>query len=215
MENFVYLLDTEQLKDPYIYGYWYEKMPKSRQKKVSSFIFEKDRVLSLGAGILLQKGLDRAGMADREIVYGKNGKPLLKNGRLHFNLSHSGRLTVCAFSEKKVGVDIEEVRQFDDALANFVYHKSEIEYIRENYAVADEGFTLLWTVKESIMKYFGTGLSLEPKKIYVDMSGGISAVCDEYDCGKLCFTTYAAEGHSFTVCSENKVFADKYETMVL
>jgi len=33
--------------------------------------------------------------------------------------------------------------------------------------------------------------------------------------GKLCFTTYAAEGYSFTVCSENKVFADKYETVVL
>lgn len=40
MMNFVYVLDTAQLKCPDLYEYWYRKMPEARQKKIDAFKFE-------------------------------------------------------------------------------------------------------------------------------------------------------------------------------
>ena len=37
MMNFVYVLDTAQLKCPDLYEYWYRKMPEARQKKIDAF----------------------------------------------------------------------------------------------------------------------------------------------------------------------------------
>ena len=209
--DFVYILDTQQLKKPHMYEDMYNKMPYERQKKTDAFIFEKDRLLSLGAGILLHNGLAAFGCADSDILYGKNGKPYLKDKKTHFNLSHSGKLAVCAFSDDTVGIDVEEVRTFDDDLANFVYHKSEIDYIRSNFAVHDEGFTLLWTIKESIMKYLGTGIGLGARSITLDRNEPISAVCDSHDISGLSFTTFETYEHMITVCSSYPDFVHEIE----
>lgn len=215
MKNHIYILDTNLLESIGTFDMWYRKMPVERRKKIDAFYFLKDKCLSLGAGILLSNGLFREGITDAELSYGENGKPFLC-GRddICFNISHSEKMVICAFSDRPVGADIEAYRHFDDDLANFVYHKSEIGQICSSGIDADIGFTQLWTIKESIMKYFGTGLTLEPKEIIIDMRDGVSAFCSKYNCENVCFTQHSANGYYLTVCSEYKAFSDTLEWIV-
>ena len=212
MKNHIYILDACSLENTDTFDRWHSKMPMERRKKIDSFCFLKDRRLSLGAGILLYEGLLREGVTDVRLSYGKNGKPFLMDRQdLCFNLSHSGNMAVCAFSDRPVGVDIEAYRHFENDLVNFAYHQSETDYIRSREKDADRAFTKLWTIKESVMKYFGTGVDLEPKDLYIDMRGGIGAFCDQYDCGNLYFAEYAVKGYAMTVCSEYEKFSGGLE----
>ena len=215
MENHIYILDTHWLESSTVFDKWYKIMPTERRQKIDSFYFSKDKRLSLGVGILLHKGFLHEGITNTELSYGENGKPFLANKQdVYFNLSHSENMVICAFSDMPVGVDIEAYRHFDDELANFVYHKSELEHIHNNSDDADAGFTRLWTIKESVMKYFGTGLSLEPKEICIDMQNGISAFCKKYNCRNIYFTEYNSGEYYMTVCSEYKFFSNRLEWII-
>ncbi len=215
MKNHIYILNTHLLENVGTFDKWYSVMPTERRKKIDSFYFSKDKKLSLGAGILLHKGFLLEGITNTELMYGENGKPFLANRQdVCFNLSHSENMVICAFSDMPVGADIEAYHHFDDELANFVYHKSETEYIHNNMNDADAGFTRLWTIKESIMKYFGTGLSLEPKEIHIDMQNGINAFCKRYNCGNIYFTEYNTDEYYITVCSGYKDFSNMLEWII-
>ena len=105
MGNHIYILDTDLLKDPGLYACCCSRVPRARREKAAACRYESDRRLSLGAGILLTEGLVRAGLPEAEIassiVQSEKGKPCLAGSsadRVHFNLSHSGILAVCAVS---------------------------------------------------------------------------------------------------------------------
>lgn len=49
---------------------------------------------------------------DREIIFDGN-KPILKSGKKHFSLSHSGMFIALAFSDYNCGIDIEEIKLRD------------------------------------------------------------------------------------------------------
>ena len=53
------------------------------------------------------------------------GKPYII-GTNQFNISHSGNLIVCAFSESKIGIDIEKIRNVN--IENFRSYFSDDEY---------------------------------------------------------------------------------------
>ena len=94
-----------------------------RAARARRFWFEKDRLLCLGAGVLMTKALGIRN--EEEIRYGKNGKPFLPGGPA-FNLSHSGEWCVLATGGMKaVGVDIEEINLAQIDLAPAVYTNAE------------------------------------------------------------------------------------------
>lgn len=213
--NHVYILDTSQLNNNNIFEFWYKKMPDKRKNKIDSFRFKKDKNLSLGAGIVLLNGFERAGIFDPELVYNKNEKPsLAENKGVFFNISHSGERVVCAFSNSEIGIDIETIQHFEKSLREHIYLKNEIEHINALHD-PDLGYTNLWTIKESLMKYLGTGLSLPPDKIYIDFNSPITASCEGYETSKLSFTQYNISGYCITVCSEHPNFADELEWIML
>lgn len=218
MEDHIYILNTELLRDPALYACWYGRVPEERRKKADAFRSESDRRLSLGAGIVLAEGLSRAGVpeadAARGIVRDENGKPHLAGGRsVHFNLSHSGTMAVCAVSGSPVGVDIERERHFSRRLSEYVFRPEEIRYVHERYgSSADAGFTELWTVKESVMKYFGAGIRMAPRTIGVDLREPVRAACEGFACEGLRFTRYEiAGGYQITVCSLSGTFPQEPE----
>lgn len=51
-------------------------------------------------------------LEDREIVF-EEKKPVLKSGKKHFSISHSGKYAALAFSDFNCGIDIEEIKQRD------------------------------------------------------------------------------------------------------
>lgn len=93
-----------------------------------------------------------------EIVRTAQGKPyFLSLPHLHFNISHSKNLMLCAVSQKPVGVDIEDIRPRRDSLPE--YALSPAEFAEYQKLGGDwPAFYILWTRKEAWCKYTGQGL---------------------------------------------------------
>ncbi len=112
---------------------------------------------------------------------GKHGKPVLSHTgnapSLHFNLSHSGKYAVLAFSSHTpIGIDIEYTNRKAniDKIAARIFLPEEIKKLKR---ISDEEekrqyFFFLWTRTESFLKGLGFGLSasFSDKKIQEEYS---------------------------------------------
>lgn len=102
--------------------------------------------------------------------------PELGVAALHFNLSHTDGLVVCAIgSIEEIGVDVER-RDRDiclDELAPVVLATAEMErFSKLSYMDRPEFFFAHWTLKEAYVKARGMGLSLPVKEVCVDFASG-------------------------------------------
>ena len=160
--------NVEPLADPVMFSRNMFRLPwAERREQVIRFRFEKDRRLCLGAGLLLAHALRDAGISDLDLGRLSDGKPVLKNNPdVHFNLSHSGTLAVCAVSDQPVGADVERIQKPDAGVAALCFQTAEQEWINQS-AAPDRAFTRLWTRKESYLKLIGTGLLRSPDAVSV------------------------------------------------
>jgi 4'-phosphopantetheinyl transferase len=147
----------------------------ARIERASRFRFEIDAVRCLAAEALLRHALrERHGIAVGDIVLalGPQGKPFLP-GRLdiHFNLSHSGAWVLCALHDRPVGIDVEVARAMADPPARQFMSPAELaSYHALPPAEQPAWFFRVWTLKESVLKAAGTGLSFDPRRMTVRMS---------------------------------------------
>ena len=187
--------DVSELSDPARFDRGMAALPwEDRREKVMRFVFEKDRRLCLGAGLLAAYALQQAGAADLRLCFSEFGKPApAAYPDIHFNLSHSGTLAVCALSDQPVGVDAEALTPFSPEVASVCFQPRELAWI-EREADSSLAFTRLWTRKESWLKYLGTGLSLP--------ANTFSALPGETPTEGIDLTEYAVEGHRLCVCAE-------------
>ena len=219
--NRLYLLNVSCLEDDTVFKMWYDRMDPDRKRKIDAMKPPKGKRLSLGAGILLIKALEEAGITDFEVIRPDRGKPHLKDhSDIFFNLSHSEDMAVLGISAREIGVDIEENKSFKDSLADYVYSENEKALAKElsaSVTLPDDGkeitpldivYTRFWTMKESIMKHSGRGIALEPKKIELFSDDGrMRARTQGYDCSKLNLITYTENSYQITVCTEYDSFA--------
>ena len=188
-------------------------LPEYRQRAIERYAREKDRLLSLGAGLLLQKACADAGAEgeDRAVDFLPGGKPVLHNRPdVHFSLSHSGEMAVCAISESNVGCDIESVGKFRELLAKKICSPAELEYL---YSLDENeragGFTRLWTLKESYMKFTGDGLSAGADRIGFILTPSGAKLPGH---GELSFFEYAVDcGYRCSLCIEGTVMPELTE----
>ncbi|MCR5261981.1 MAG: hypothetical protein K6C94_09115 [Candidatus Gastranaerophilales bacterium] len=82
-------------------------------------------------------------LSDTEIILQNNGKPVLKNSNLCFNISHSKNIVSVCFDENPCGLDIEYIKERD--LNRFS------DYYKQNFETLD-GFYKFWTFKEAAYK---------------------------------------------------------------
>jgi 4'-phosphopantetheinyl transferase len=137
---------------------------KTRRERVGAYTRAEDKARCLVAGLLLRRV---CGVTDDgQLAFGPNGKPYLKYGGPHFNLSHSGGYAALAVSDNEVGVDIETIAPVSDAVAARCFTPPEREWMQRQES-GPEAFFRLWTAKESIMKALGLGLSLPPASFSV------------------------------------------------
>ena len=139
----------------------YGLVSKNRQEKIDFYRFDKDKKLSCGAYLLLKKLLSQENITQPSFKTGKYGKAYISNHKdIHFNLSHSGKMVLCAISDMEVGVDIEYIdHTIDLNIAKHYFYNSEYENIMNSENSADEFFRY-WVLKESYMKYTGLGMNL-------------------------------------------------------
>lgn len=160
----LYTMDTEELSDAAYYEMCYNSLSTYRQEKIDRQRFMSDKKLSMGAGILMDRGLKEYGLREAQvkIEYGENGKPYLPDyPEIHYNLAHSGNMAIAVFAETEVGCDIEKSRTADLRLAKRFFCPGEYAYVaglkgrEQNHA-----FVRIWTLKESFLKVTGMGMKL-------------------------------------------------------
>ena len=147
---------------------WRELLDDKERARASRFRRVLDHNVFIAAHALLRSMLSEAtGRPARGWRYavGRHGKPRLaddcRDSGLHFNLTHTRGIAVCAIASNDVGVDIEvSDRRVDLAVADRFFAPPEILAIRtappERRA---ELFFRYWTLKEAFIKATGEGLS--------------------------------------------------------
>lgn len=157
----VYIADVKTLDDPEKFASAYQSVDAARREKVDRYRFHKDKMLSLGAGVLLRKALGDAGVNRAKLAVTETGKPYLENtGHCYFSLSHSGSKVLCAVADVPIGCDIEEITPPSWRVMDLVFSPEE------RALFADKGsderrdlFYTLWTGKESYLKMTGQGIA--------------------------------------------------------
>jgi 4'-phosphopantetheinyl transferase len=133
------------------------------QDKIKRFRRWEDAQLSLLGRILLFRGIDEAGLPrphDKEIKYTKYNKPYFEDNKIHFNISHSGEIVVCALSDTtEIGIDIEVMT--DIIIDDFKFQMTENEWNKiSNSNNTKNAFFDYWTQKEAVIKAHGHGLTI-------------------------------------------------------
>lgn len=120
-----------------------------------------DAQLFLMGKVLLQYGLKTYyNISDVETGILPNKKPYLKDHHLHFNISHSKELVVCAIAEYPLGIDVE----FKDPKINyqdFIFQMTAKEQLEiQDAEDKTKEFFIYWTRKEAVIKAHGAGMML-------------------------------------------------------
>ena len=181
----------------------YELVSQTRRDKIDFYRFEKDKKLSAGAYLLLKKMLQAEDIANPVFKTEKYGKTYISNcENIYFNLSHSGKMVLCAISDMEVGADIEIIdAEIDLNIAKNFFYNREYESIMNAQDPADEFFRY-WVLKESYMKYTGLGMNLELDSFEIVIGDEIKLEsCDE----DLKFSLFDIEGYKIAAAGHYSV----------
>ena len=104
-------------------------------------------------------------LKDFVVLHAASGAPMIR-GRdsLHCSLSHSKGYAVGVVATYRVGVDLEQVRVHDERIMDVIASKSEWGILPSEFS-RHERITLLWTIKEAILKAVESGLSISPRQV--------------------------------------------------
>lgn len=181
----------------------YDAVPKDRQDKIDFFRFEKDKKLSAGAYLLLKKLLLEENITNPLFKIEKYGKAYISNfENIYFNLSHSGKMVLCAISDREVGADIEYIdHEIDLNIAKHYFYNKEYESIMNSQNPADEFFKY-WVLKESYMKYTGLGMNLKLDSFEIKIEDKIELKNDDEG---LKFNLFNLENYKIGIASHYEV----------
>jgi len=156
--------DTASLSDPDVFARRLPLVPAERRERIGKIRFQKDKNLSLGAGLLLRRGCEEFGIpgADEKLITGKRGKPAFaEQPGIYFNLSHAGTLVLLSIGTVPNGCDVEK---HQDRILKYAERLMTPPEYGDYLGAAEEErrarFFRLWTGKESLMKCTGEGFAL-------------------------------------------------------
>ena len=146
----------------------YPDLPETRKEKIRRLKAREEQLRSAAAGFLIRRilGIDE----DRDIITNEFGKPLVREGALpparsFFSLTHGGNYAALEVGGISTGIDTEEILEFPGSIFRRCFLEDEKEWVlRGDY---NERCYAVWTMKESIMKADGHGISMDPKSFSV------------------------------------------------
>ncbi|MCR5390616.1 MAG: 4'-phosphopantetheinyl transferase superfamily protein [Lachnospiraceae bacterium] len=209
----VYKAKTDTLADERLFSRLYAAMPPYRREKIDRMAFQKDKCLSLGAGVLLDRALSIEGINTHEIAYIRNQKPVLKNSDICFNLSHSGNVVFCAIADTDVGCDVEQIKDIGMSISSDYFSPDEYKTIAActDHAGRIDLFFRYWTLKESFMKATGLGFELELDDFCIVLGENDISVRQSVDNRRYHFREYDMnDGYKYAVCcAEHPVLSNE------
>lgn len=155
----VYYADSEQFQKQFELKELLKELPENMHDRALRYRFKQDAYNYVLGRLLLKRGLVARGLGNKfeHIVYQADGKPIIEG--IHFNISHSYNLVVCALStEGIIGIDVEKEEEVN--LGDFKPWFTNIEWADiRNAQHPVKKFYWYWTRKESIIKALGVTLS--------------------------------------------------------
>jgi len=160
----IYLADASSLKSGDAFNKYYNEMTSDRQTKIDRCRNDKDKRLSLCAGILLKRAFEDAGKENllSQITVSEKGRPcLFEDAGIDFNISHSGNMAMCVISDNPIGCDIQLMKPTDGKIADRHFSVDEKEYIfsSEDTSELCDRFYRIWVMKEAYTKLTGEGIT--------------------------------------------------------
>lgn len=147
-----------------------------RRAKAEKYRLYYDSVRSVYAEVLLKYALKLKceKKSIYNIAYNEYGKPYLQGeNKFFFNISHSGDWAIIAFGSSQVGVDIEKIDVNNISYLADAFTEDEKTYVNtQDKAQQIKNIFRLWTLKESYVKYLGTGMFTDLADFTVDLSIG-------------------------------------------
>ena len=152
MQTTCLLFSVEQLKEKNNFDLAYSLIKdKGRKDKINSCLFDGDKRLSLGVGLLLEFVKKKFNLLDCPILTQESGKPYFFENPVHFNCSHGKELVAVAISSSPVGVDLESVKdKRQNIIDKYFVGKEKVKGIE-----SEKAFYEVWTKKESYLKRQG------------------------------------------------------------
>lgn len=164
--NILYLKFENKLDDD-TYSIYFKILPEFLKKKNMKYIRWQDRHAHLYGVLLLLEAIKLYNLDTKiieNLTYNNYGKPFI-NDQIDFNISHSGEYVLCAVSEGvHLGIDIEKMKSIDLKCFASIMTKEQLNEILKS-PNPNNAFYRLWTIKESIIKAEGRGMSIPMETI--------------------------------------------------
>lgn len=116
-----------------------------------------------------------------EYSFNENGKPFFEQyPDFQFNISDSKLRVVAAFDTEDVGADVEYLRTHRMELMQRFFSNAERHYVenQENDELRGRAFTMLWSMKEALVKCLGTGIAKDFTNYSVDVENELVSPAD-------------------------------------
>jgi 4'-phosphopantetheinyl transferase len=164
----IFLTTFEQPLTHELLEEYYKLLPPDMKERNIRFIRWQDRHSHLLGKLLLLKGLNITYNILEHIQYNFYQRPFISSMDIDFNISHSGKYVLCAIGEHlQVGVDIEEIKK--NSLEDFKKVMTSKQWdIINNAPEPYREFYKFWTIKESVIKADGRGLSIPLDELEID-----------------------------------------------
>lgn len=163
----IYAANTKALKtmQEEIWSEWIRLLDCTRRERIVELRQKKDRIQSIGAGLLLRYSFLKEGHTIEQwenikIQRSASGKPsFVQYPEFCYSLSHSGDWAICGVHSKELGADIQEMRPWNINVAKRFFATDEYERImQKNDDEKQKMFYKMWTAKESYGKLTGDGI---------------------------------------------------------
>lgn len=132
--------------------YRLEKINNSNNEKLIKRMIETEYVLFY----ILRKHLN---ITKLDFIISGSGRPVLKNSKLNFNISHSKDYLIIAISDENISCDIEYLDSKHLKIRKRLYHNYQNKTIDD--VIKD------FTIKEGFIKYFSGSVTEDLKNINI------------------------------------------------
>ena len=153
----VYLLDITSVPEQAVSEYA-DVLDADRKKRIAQYRRSADKRRSFGAGMALLYAwrMQYKEQIMPQTARDENGKPFFVGAAAPFCLSHSGKYAACVLGTEKetaIGLDIQEPRKVRAGVSVRFFSDGEQKQLD-----AGSDPCLIWSRKESLAKYRGSGL---------------------------------------------------------
>lgn len=195
--NQLYFMELDQKINDSVLNELILDVSDEKKARLLRYRHDIDRKIGIYAEVLircmigLKSGVDYNTL---DIRVSQTGKPFLACFPYYeFNISHTRNAVVAVLSNKPVGVDIEKIRDVDISIADKVFSENELNWLHNKTENKNLRFLNVWTKKEALIKYDGTGLTNNLKSFDVTASFTLEKL-----------STFTVDGYIVSICSNTE-----------